>query len=426
MNAFKVVQTASDSMELSVSHMPTLVSPRLMFFDLAVGGHHATYIRYLVQYWVKQKLDGSLIFLVSPDFLEKHSDVVSLASDLIEFITISDEENRQLKKQKSIIKCAFLEWNLFCTYARNLKIEKGFLLYFDYLQLPIVFGQLSPCPFSGIYFRPTFHYSTFEGHVDTFKDTWRGWRQKILLALAMRNKRFLGLLSLDAYAVPYIEKIVPKDKFVSHLPDPVDISEVADDSVYQLKKELHIEENRKVFLLFGRLTERKGIYQVLDAMKSLKPEISKKCCLLLVGEIPDNIYRNIEDSIELLNNNLKIQVIIKEGYQKEENIPAYFSIADVILAPYQNHVGMSGIIVLGMAYEKVIMASSYGLMGEFVKRYSNGICLAENSSDEIVYKISKFLATDHLNEKSNNNGKVLTKKFCPYLFGDTIINSVLA
>jgi len=57
-----------------------------MLFDLAMGGHHPSYIRHLVEYWRNQNLVGSLFIVVFPKFLQNHADVVSLPWESVKFV----------------------------------------------------------------------------------------------------------------------------------------------------------------------------------------------------------------------------------------------------------------------------------------------------------------------------------------------------
>ncbi|MEO0686923.1 MAG: glycosyltransferase family 1 protein, partial [Cyanobacteria bacterium J06649_11] len=144
-------------------------SPRFLLFDLAVGGHHPSYIRYLLEHWHNEKIVGHLSIIVSPEFLEKHNDVVGLATFNSEFIAITSDETSKLSQLNGNIKRAFAEWEIYCKYATDLQVDHSLLMYFDHFQLPIVFGGKSPCSMSGIYFRPSFHYRHFDNHVFTLK-----------------------------------------------------------------------------------------------------------------------------------------------------------------------------------------------------------------------------------------------------------------
>ena len=128
---------------------------RIMLFDLARGGHHPSYIKHIVNYWCDEKLPFNLDIVVSPKFINEHSDVVKIPIDRnqlqIRFTPITREEYAGLINTSYLLQKIFLEWELYCKYAKDLNIDHCLLMYLDTLQLPIAFGKKSPCSFSGIY-----------------------------------------------------------------------------------------------------------------------------------------------------------------------------------------------------------------------------------------------------------------------------------
>jgi glycosyltransferase involved in cell wall biosynthesis len=56
----------------------------------------------------------------------------------------------------------------------------------------------------------------------------------------------------------------------------------------------------------------------------------------------------------------------------------------VVLAPYQRHVGMSGILLLAAAAGTPVLSSNYGLMGALVRRHQLGITVDSTSIADIA------------------------------------------
>jgi glycosyltransferase involved in cell wall biosynthesis len=378
---------------LSISN--NVANYKIMLFDLATGGHHASYIRHLIDYYDDKKFTINIV--VSPKFIEEHSDVVKIATDSnqsnISFTSICLEEYSDLINTSSLLNKIFKEWNLYCKYAKELKADHSLLMFLDTLQLPIVLGQKSPCPFSGIYFRPTFHYDEFDEYVSTYKDRFRQWRQKLLLSQVLHNSQFRCLFSLDEFAIKHIEKLSNYGK-VFHLPDPVKIYESEQSQVDELRKKLEIDFGKKIFLLFGRLTARKGIYKLLEAVQILPNSISEKICLLLVGSIPSKDRILIQSQIEIISQSMSIQIVICDEFIPEDEVHLYFRLADVILATYQKHVGMSGVLLLAAAGKKAVLASNYGLMGHLVRQKKLGIAVDSTSPQAITDGLISFINND--------------------------------
>ncbi|NES18729.1 MAG: glycosyltransferase [Symploca sp. SIO3E6] len=381
--------------DFASNHTSSGSDRRLLIFDLFVTGHHAEYILHLVRYWHKQKLSGTLDILVAPQFLHLHPDVVSTALDndqsKIKFFTISPEEEAKLKAEESSLHRvvrSFQEWNLIHKYVKQLKPTQCLLMYFDSLLLSLAATGRLPCPLSGIYFRPIFHYSNFSGCTLSRHERVLQLRDKLTLPRLMRHPRFQTLFCLDPLAVEHINQLKTHGKAIP-LPDPVQIYSDSDSQVEKLKETLGIQPSRITFLMFGVPQKRKGIYQLLEAIALLPSNLCQKLCLLFVGQRYSDPL--IQTRKAELTEALPIQVISQEEFIPEQEIQNYFQVADVILAPYQRHIGMSGILVRAAAAQRPVLSSNYGIMGEIVKRYHLGITVDSTVPAEIAQGLARFL-----------------------------------
>ena len=371
---------------------------RLMLFDLSIYGHHPEYIQYLLNYWHQKKLSGQIIVLVSPRFLLEHADVVQLGQQLdpenIQFFPISQEEEDSLKPRNNSLNRNlrnFQEWFIFCRYAKRLKIDHALLMYYDTYQYPLALRLNPPCPVSGIYFRPKFHYKFFSYQPASYSDIKARW-EKIALNLVLSNTKIKYLFTIDPFVVQYLKQEQKNLKLI-HLPDPVQVHEYSQNKLSQVKASMNIDSGRKLFLLFGALTERKGIYQLLDAIQFLPEAICRKIAIALIGEASKDNQNLIESRIAELCSHYPIQIYRKYKFLPEEDVQAYFEVSDFVLALYQRHVGMSGILNLAAAKQKPVLSSDYGLMGELVKQYHLGLTVDSTDPRVIALGIEKILSS---------------------------------
>lgn len=371
---------------------------QVILFDLDCTGHHAGYIQHLVKYWCQHKLQGNLNVVVSARFIELHTDVVNVASEFgstnVKFVPISLEEEVSLKPKDSPLNRAyraFQEWNLLGKYTGWLKPNHCLLMYYDGLQFPLSWRASFPCSLSGIYFRPVFHYSDFSDFIPSWRERFWQWRDKFLLSRILRNANFKTLFCLDPFVVNYIDRFSKKVRAV-HLPDPVQIYNYPDSQLEKLREELEIQPNRTTFLMFGAFRKRKGIEQLLDAVALLPSHICHQCCLLFVGPVAGEplVYKRLDEIAQ----SLPVQIIKHEQFVSDQEIQPYFQIADVILAPYQRHIGMSAILVRAAAAQKPVLSSNYGVMGEMVKRYRLGLTVDSTSPMKIARGLTQFLSEE--------------------------------
>lgn len=370
---------------------------RLMIFDLALGGHHGNYIRHLLEFWCDRNLPGSLDIVVLPQFLKVHSEVADRIAELqhskIRLVTVTAKEEASLGDRKASINRTirnFQEWKLFSKYAAALQANHALLMYLDTCELPLTFGMGSPCPFSGIYFRPTFHYGGFSNHIPSRQEKLQQLREKFALNRILHHRQMRTLFCLDPFAAKYIEQW-QHNKTVVHLPDPVVTDTIPSlDSKY-LRERLGIDGDRKIFLFFGALDGRKGIDQLLDAISLLPNSLCEQLCLLLVGATGVAEKAAIQAKIESLCETQPVQIVEHYDYVPESEVSAHFQLADVVLAPYQRHVGMSGILLLAAAAGKPVLSSNYGLMGEIVRRYQLGIAVDSTIPAELARGLTRCL-----------------------------------
>ena len=359
----------------------------IVVFDLEITGHHPGYIRHLLRHWPDP--NTTLTLVVSPEFLQAHGDVVQTKTDAaVTWSPITADELRWYTASKSApLRRAWIEWQLFCRYAKKVHADHGLVMYIDRFQLPLALHLPIPCPISGIYFRPKFHYTNFSNHRPAKGEWLKAQREQLLWRSALRHSKLRTLFSLDPLAVEPLCRLNSSAR-IRHLPDPVETYPSSSLTI-SLKQTLGIDPQRKVFLLFGVLDKRKGIYQILAGLKQLSESQQAQITLLLIGPLAEPKQRGAE--IQATEHDTAVQIILQDRFVPDEQIQPYFEIADVVLALYQHHVGMSAIVVRAAAAGKPVLASDYGLMGELVKRYSLGIAIDSTKISQIVQGFNDFL-----------------------------------
>jgi glycosyltransferase involved in cell wall biosynthesis len=155
-----------------------------------------------------------------------------------------------------------------------------------------------------------------------------------------------------------------------------------------VKSNLNIEEEN-IILFFGLLRPYKGIKYLIHAFNSLDIELINHSRLLIVGEAWED-----RESIILAENSLyKEKITIVNRYVSDEEIPLFFSAADVLVLPYLR-ASQSGVAHIGMSYGLPIIASNIGSFIESLSKYQGTIFI--NPEDGEAFK--KAL-TDVLTDK---------------------------
>jgi glycosyltransferase involved in cell wall biosynthesis len=349
-------------------------SMRFLIFDTILDGHHSDYINHLVEYWCGHQLPGEIYIITPRGFSESLSSQCRSYSG-VTCIELTNAELQQVRGGATASQ-SFRVWNLYLQYAAKIRPTHALLMYFDLYQLGMWLGKKSPCPVSGIYFRPSFHYPGRH----SLKERLKAFRKKWMLQRVLSLSELSNLFCLDRSSVLFIQKMTKRVR-VLPLSDPVKNYQITASQVQNLRLSLGVRNDRKVFLMFGYLDERKGIEPVLDAIRQLSREESSRLTLVLAGPISDQYRLSINARIENMDNDT--QIICQYTRFSGLDIQLFFELSDFVLTLYRRHIGMSSILVRAALSGKPLISSDFGYMGSLVKAKKLGMVVDSNSVPSI-------------------------------------------
>ncbi len=139
---------------------------------------------------------------------------------------------------------------------------------------------------------------------------------------------------------------------------------------------LHLDPDKKYLLFFGLVRAYKGLDLLLDALERIKdtqPDVQ----LLIAGEFYENedkYRRQIQD------NGLDDRVIIRNEFIPDADLRKYFGAADLIVQPYKSAT-QSGVTQVAFHFEKPILVTNVGGLGEIVHHGKMGYAVAPDSQE---------------------------------------------
>jgi glycosyltransferase involved in cell wall biosynthesis len=152
---------------------------------------------------------------------------------------------------------------------------------------------------------------------------------------------------------------------LDYLPDPCPAGYGGDPLV--ARQALGVPSDRRVFLFYGTASRRKGLHLVVQAVREL-PE-ADRAFLLCVGQ------QNPEDAVTRALDQLvqqgRAQLINRFVSVAEEKLS--FAAADVVLLPYLQHFGGSGVLSRAMASGKMVIVSDEQLLGHLTRGHGLGL-----------------------------------------------------
>ena len=361
-------------------------TPHTVLFDLNAGGHHGQYVKQLTQYWCSRRFQGHLSIMVTPSLLKKHPDLVEIVKQCNR---ANIRELSECPPRGNLVQTARMQARILKNSLNELKPTHCLLLDFDLFQLPFAFGLRfkHPVSVSGIYFRPFLRPKDLVRLRAGLGDFARHMRKRIVLAASLRNPHLTCLFSLDPY---FAEEYNSPTTRILSLPDGVDPQQPSA-SPSETRHKWAVEHGRKLALFFGSLAERKGIIQTLKAVRLLSPENQAKLCLALVGTVAPADQQALMEQLDILKETSGVQIVKALRFVSDTEMINLFSASDLILLPYQQHAGSSGILVRAAQAGKPVLGSNYGLIGRYIRDFGLGIAVESSIPADIASGLSQWL-----------------------------------
>jgi len=384
---------------------------RILLFDTITDGHHPDYLIHLIGFYSgNQEVE---LFVATGESFKSQFDERQKAEDNpwgdnVTFMPIPTDKLNSIHS-KPIYLRSIIEWNMLVETAREINASQVLLMYFDYYQLGILIGKKAPCPVSAIYFRPNFSEND-NGIYPQIK--------KWMLSKVLKSGQIQNLFCLVHALVPYMEAQKTQTHIVL-ICDPVKQFEVSSPEVAEFRNKFKIPTDKKIFLNFGYLDDRKGMEVFIDACATLPKEALAKICLMLAGPVPEYYEKLIEAKLAQAP---ALEVIRCYGYLPAREVQICFEISDVVLILYQDFLNMSSVLIRAAMANKPTFATRTGMIGELVSRNNLGLIVDATSINEVAGDLTKIIQNGI--SYSKDNLKQLAEENSLYSFLSTIDQTI--
>ena len=178
-------------------------------------------------------------------------------------------------------------------------------------------------------------------------------------------------------------------------------------------KKINIEDNDKIILLPGRLTNWKGHKLAVKAISKLKVNNFK---LVFIGDLQGRIkYRK-----ELINLATTLNIDNKVIFiNHTRDLPSYLMLSDIVLSCSTKPEAFGRTVLEAQAMGKPVIAFNHGGSVELINDNENGTLCKVGDIDDLATNIEKVLKLSIYKRKilskksiSNVNEKYLTKFMC--------------
>ena len=353
---------------------------RILLFDTITDGHHPDYLIHVIGFYSGNKeveLYVSTGESFKSQFDARQQSEDNPWGDNVTFLPIPTNKLNSIHS-KPIYLRSIIEWNLLVETAQSINANQVLLMYFDYYQLGILIGKKAPCPVSAIYFRPNFTENDNGIYLQI---------KKWMLSKVLKSGQIQNLFCLVHALVPYMKGQKTQTQIIP-ICDPIKQFEISKSETAEFKNKYKISTDKKIFLNFGYLDDRKGMEVFIDACAALSSEALAKICLLLAGPVPEYYEKIIEAKLAQVP---ELEVIRCYGYLPAREVQICFEISDVVLILYQDFLNMSSVLIRAAMANKPTFATQTGMIGELVSKNNVGVTVDATSVSEVRNELNAMI-----------------------------------
>ena len=163
------------------------------------------------------------------------------------------------------------------------------------------------------------------------------------------------------------------------------------------RRYLKIPKDITLVLYAGRLSNEKGLKDLFEAIANLKKEI-KNLQLYIVGSGPQ------EKELKKFADELGIKrIVIFKGWIPKEEMPYYYSAADVFVLPSYSE-GMPRVMIEAMACKTVFIGTTISGVIDHITDMKNGMMVKPGKIEDLASKMYLVLTDHELKDRIASNG----------------------
>ncbi|WP_144154263.1 glycosyltransferase [Paraburkholderia sp. BCC1885] len=276
---------------------------------------------------------------------------------------------------------------------RSINRERGVALvivpYVDYFfyALPFLGSPFGTTPWIGITMRASFHHT--QVGVRAPRRPLVNALKAALFRRALRSSGMKTLLSIDPTLRDWYTGTADQrgaalgGAAVLYLADPFPDTVAGDPA--EARRRLQLESGRYL-LVYGAITERKGIHELIDALAERQDPVR----LLIAGEQDADTRAYLQS----ITSALTPPPVILDRFIPDDVERDLFSACDAVWLGYKGHYGMSGVLVQAYRFNKPVIATSDGLIGWFCRNGELGPVVDELSGAAINAALDQLFPDD--------------------------------
>ncbi len=372
---------------------------RVLVLEPCALGHHGPYLDWMTRGLAQRGFDVDVVTL--PETIEPSAGRARgmRACDhprvSVHFVGGPKSRRLPLENRNGVVGLLTRElayWRLFrawyTAHAEAVRPDLVFLPYLDYClyAMGLAGSPFGNCPWAGLAMRPAFHYREMGIRAPTPA---LAKVKKALFLRAARSPHLKCLLTIDEPLASYVATHQCALSKVVFFPEPAELGDLP--AAHDAKQKFGFAPERKVILLYGALSARKGVAELLRALAA--PDFPKELDVLLAGQVAEPETRAVLGApwVQALRNQGRLKVV--DRFIDVEEEPALFAAADVVWLGYRNHYNASGLLVQAANAGRPVLSCDEGVLGWQVERHHLGRTVNPENPAAVAAAASALLDT---------------------------------
>lgn len=350
---------------------------RTLIFEPTLAGHHLEYLRYIYK-GASKHVEREYVFAVPREEWSRMRDKCSWPeAKNVKFVMLDDSECKAVETGSMLAKSWKLS-RMIRRVALEHRVNKILLIALAGAIpfLPLILS--SKIKISGI---------IYNIYLRAPKKGLRGLIDKFRYLVMSHNKSMDKVFILnDHNSMDVLNETYHTNKFID-LPDPVPQIDLV--NLTDLRSEMGISPEKKVFLHFGAIDKRKGTLEILNALCLMTRDelIDKK--FIFAGRVGREIYDDFYRLIDRASNN-GADIFIRDEFCSFDYIHSLCCTSDCLLIPYTHTSQSSGVLGYAAVHCKPVIGPGDGLIGELIKENKLGITIDNINPENIAKAIIEF------------------------------------
>jgi glycosyltransferase involved in cell wall biosynthesis len=394
---------------------------KLLLVEPAATGHHlALYTRLIARAAVGRGWSVSVLTSASAT---THASLALVRGEVpgdFEVFTMADVPNPATSSAAALLRFQFAHYRALRTAFRTQCAVHGFdmvyvvtLDHFD-KAMSVLGSPFGSHRFGGMMLNPKFHRQAMAVGPATRSDVLYRW----LFLRLLRIPRLSAVTVVDETFDAFVRRSDDVEEYrkVKGVPEVGQLIPGAPRAA--ARASLGIQPHEFVVVVYGSLTLRKGVRELLQALRE-RPLAN--VTVLLAGQQS----AEVEDLMREAGAMPECRIIQRIGFQDSASEALIFAAGDAVWLGYaSDFFGSSGVFFLAASAGLPVLASKHGVIGWLTRKHDTGILIDPDDSAAVADAILAIASDDGRRARYRENALRLTSAHTAEAFGNAVCDAV--